>query len=275
MAGTEYRNRFFQKQAGVPAFASTEYSPKQNDYVLLIPVINEGSRIIDELKRAEEYSLYKYADIVLLDGGSPDGSTAPEILVPLHVNTLLEIKGEGRQGASFRMGFYWALERGYKGFITVDGNNKDSVEDTRKIIELLEEGYDFIQGSRFHKDGHDVRTPLFRKMSIRLIHAPVISFAAKYRFTDTTNAFRGYSRRYLTHEKVQPLRDVFTGYELLDYLSVRATQVGLTVTETGVTRTYPESREVPTKIRFGTDHFLLLRDLFRTLSGYYNPDGAE
>ena len=26
------------------------------------------------------------------------------------------------------MGFWWALERGYEGIITIDGNNKDSIE---------------------------------------------------------------------------------------------------------------------------------------------------
>ncbi len=267
----EYKSRCFPKSAGVPSFSSFEFSPRQRDYALLIPVINEGSRILNELRRAKEFSLSIYADIILLDGGSTDGSTQPEVLVPLHVNSLLVITDEGRQGAAFRMGFFWALERGYRGFITVDGNNKDSIEDTVKFIDRLSEGYDYIQGSRFLKDGRDIRTPLFRKLSIRLIHAPVISFAAGYHFTDTTNAFRGYSRRYLTHEKVQPLRDIFTGYELLDYLSVRASQIGLKVTETGVTRTYPPGGKVPTKIRFGKDHFLLLRDLVRTVAGYYNP----
>ncbi len=271
----EYKNRSFEKAAGVPAFSSLEFSPRQNDYALLIPVINEGDRIINELRRAEDFSLCKAADIILLDGGSTDGSTQPDVLVPLHVNSLLVITGEGRQGAAFRAGFFWALERGYQGLVTVDGNNKDSVEDTRVIIKKLKDGYDFVQGSRYHKDGKDVRTPLFRKLSIRLIHAPVISYAAGYHFTDTTNAFRGYSRRYLTHEKVQPLRDIFMGYELLDYLSVRASQIGLKVTETGVTRTYPPGSRVPTKIRFGKDHFLLLRDLFRTVTGYYNPAGKD
>ena len=268
----EYRSIHYDKQSGVPAFTAIEFSPKRNNYALLIPVINEGERIISELRRAEKHSLKDAADIVLLDGGSTDGSTDPAVVGPLHVNTLLRQEGEGRQGTSFRMGFFWALERGYKGIVTVDGNDKDSVEDTRKIIKKLEEGYDFVQGSRFRKDGRDVRTPLLRKLSIRLIHAPLISLAAGYRFTDTTNAFRGYSGRYLALEKVQPLRDIFTGYELLDYLSVRGARIGLKVTETGVTRTYPANHEVPTKIRLGIDHFLLLRDLFRTITGYYDPE---
>lgn len=44
------------------------------------------------------------------------------------------------------MGIYWALERGYRGVITIDGNNKDSIEDIPRFIQKLEEGYDFVQG---------------------------------------------------------------------------------------------------------------------------------
>ncbi|MDO4962154.1 MAG: glycosyltransferase family 2 protein, partial [Eubacteriales bacterium] len=42
----------FEKQPGIPKFECTEYSEKTKDYVVLIPIINEGERIIKELKRA-------------------------------------------------------------------------------------------------------------------------------------------------------------------------------------------------------------------------------
>ena len=116
------------------------------------------------------------------------------------------------------MGIWWALQRGYEGIITIDGNNKDSIEDVPKFIEKLEEGYDFIQGSRFVKGGKAVNTPFIRLVSVKLIHAPVISLAARQKFTDTTNAYRAYSVKYLKDERVQPLRDIFMTYELLAYL---------------------------------------------------------
>ena len=134
------------------------------------------------------------------------------------------------------------MQRGYDGIITIDGNNKDSIEDIPKFIEKLEEGYDFVQGSRFIKGGKSINTPLFRLLSIKLIHAPIISITAGKRFTDTTNAFRAYSKKYLTDTRLQPFRDIFMTYELLAYLSVRASQIGLKVCEIPVTREYPLSR---------------------------------
>jgi len=261
----------YEKRAGVPRFESTEYAIKIKDYVVLIPIINEGDRIHKELKRAKKNKVSMYADIVICDGGSTDGSTAEEILKSLDVNTLLVKQDIGKQGAQLRMGLWWALKRGYKGIITIDGNNKDSIEDVPKFIKKLEQGYDFVQGSRFVKGGHAINTPFVRLVSVTFIHAPVISLTAHYRFTDTTNAYRGYSRRYLMDERVKPFRDIFMTYELLAYLSVRASQLGMRVCEIPVTRAYPKRGKTPTKISFIKGNYELMKILIKNMIGAYNP----
>lgn len=261
----------FENIAGVPDFECNEWQEKTKEYCVLIPIINEGERIKKELQRAKRYQVSDFADIIICDGGSTDGCTDETLLRELNVNTLLVKKGPGKQGAQLRMGIWWAIERGYKGFITIDGNNKDSIEDVPAFIEKLQEGYDFVQGSRFIKGGHAVRTPLIRLLSVRLLHAPVISLTAKQWFTDTTNAYRAYSRKYLTHPQVQPLRDIFMTYELLAYLSVRASQLGMKACEIPVDRVYPKSGKTPTKISFFKGNSDLLKILFENLMGAYNP----
>lgn len=261
----------YEKQRGVPQFECMEYEPKSKDYVVLIPIINEADRIIKELKRACRYRVDDYADIVICDGGSTDGCTEEKRLKRLKVNTLLVKQDTGKQGAQLRMGIWWALQRGYKGIITVDGNNKDSIEDVPRFIEKLEEGYDLVQGSRFIKGGKAVNTPFIRTVSVRCIHAPVISLTARHKFTDTTNAFRAYSARYLQDDRVKPLRDIFMTYELLAYLSVRATQIGLKACEIPVTRAYPKTGKTPTKISFFKGNGELMKILIRNAKGMYNP----
>ena len=189
----------------------------------------------------------------------------------LDVNILLIKKDVGKQGAQLRMGIWWALERDYKGIITIDGNNKDSIEDVPRFIEKLELGYDLVQGSRFLKGGKAINTPFIRLISVKLIHAPIISLNAHQKFTDTTNAYRAYSARYLKDQRVQPLRDVFMTYELLAYLSVRATQIGMKECEIPVTRAYPASGKVPTKISFFKGNSELMKILIRNAWGKYNP----
>ncbi len=262
----------YEKKNGVPKFECIEYAEKTKDYVVLIPIINEGERIIKELKRAYKYQIADHADLVICDGGSTDGCTEEKRLRQLRVNTLLVKQDAGKQGAQLRMGIWWALQRGYKGIITIDGNNKDSIEDVPRFIKKLKEGYDLIQGSRFVKGGKAINTPFIRTLSVKFIHAPVISLTAHQRFTDTTNAYRAYSARYLKDERVQPLRDIFMTYELLAYLSVRATQIGMRACEIPVTRAYPKTGKTPTKISFFKGNSELMKILLKNARGAYNPE---
>lgn len=256
---------------GVPNFNATEFREKKTKYCLCIPIINEAERIHLQLERAQKSGIDQLVDIIICDGDSTDGSTAISKLESLGVNTLLVKKGFGKQGAQLRMGFWFAIERGYQGVITIDGNNKDSIESVPLFIEKLEQGYDFIQGSRYVKGGKAINTPLIRSFAVKFIHSPMISFTAKQKFTDTTNAFRAYSKKYFTHPEVQPFRDIFVTYELLAYLSVRASQLGLKVGEVPVERVYPKSGKTPTKISFFKGNTGLLKILFKNLKGDYNP----
>ena len=261
-----------EHREGVPAYTKAEFTEKKSRYCLLIPVINEGERILAELDRAAAAGVTRLCDVALCDGGSTDGSMDQAGLARRGVNTLLVKTGPGKQGAQLRMGIAWALERGYEGVLTIDGNNKDSIESVPLFLAKLKEGYDLIQGSRFIKGGRAVNTPPSRYAAVRLIHAPVISLAAGQWFTDTTNAYRAYSRAYLTHPAVQPLREVFVGYELLAYLSIRATRLGLKACEVPVTRAYPKTGATPTKIKGMRGNADLLKILFRALAGRYNPN---
>jgi dolichol-phosphate mannosyltransferase len=256
---------------GVPKFLSTEIEEKKTKYCLCIPIINEGERIYKQLQRAQQHGIDKLVDIIICDGDSTDGSTEHHQLKSLGVNTLLVKKDTGKQGAQLRMGFWFALERGYLGIITIDGNNKDSIESVPLFIEKLEQEFDFVQGSRYVQGGRAINTPKIRHFAVKFIHSPLISLTARHRFTDSTNAYRCYSKKYLTHPKVQPFRPIFTTYELLAFLSVRASQLGLKAAEVPVERKYPESGKVPTKISFFKGNFNLIKILVNNLFGKYNP----
>ncbi|MEZ5392932.1 MAG: hypothetical protein R2724_08660 [Bryobacterales bacterium] len=88
------------------------------------------------------------ADIIIADGDSSDGSTEEGFLRSCGVRTLLVTRERGL-GTALRMGFDYALAQGYEGVVTVDGNGKDGVGAIPEFLRLLDQGYDFIQGSRF------------------------------------------------------------------------------------------------------------------------------
>ncbi|MFO0887952.1 MAG: glycosyltransferase family 2 protein [Isosphaeraceae bacterium] len=253
----------------VPAYEAKSFRPKSSGYCVCVFVINENGKLLKQLQAMRAHA--GQLDVVIADGGSTDGSTAPEVLEPLDVNTLLVKTGPGKLGAQMRMAFAWALDRGYEGVITIDGNNKDGPEALPTFIARLAEGFDHIQGSRFLPGGVSENLPLSRFLGVKLLHAPLMSLAARFRYTDTTNGFRGYSRRFLTDPRVDAFRDVFVGYEYHYYLAIRAARLGFRVVEVPVSRRYPAHGPVPTKISPLRGNFNMLRCLFRACLGAYDP----
>ena len=61
------------------------------------------------------------------------------------------------------------------------------------------------------------------------------------------------------------------GYELLAYLSIRATQLGLKACEVPVTRAYPATGKTPTKITGFKGNSDLLKILLAAMAGKYDP----
>lgn len=60
-------------------------------------------------------------------------------------------------------------------------------------------------------------------------------------------------------------------YELLAYLSVRATQIGMKACEIPVARVYPKTGKTPTKISFFKGNSELMKILLKNACGAYNP----
>jgi dolichol-phosphate mannosyltransferase len=252
---------------GVPEHDRHVFSAKRHRYCVSVFCINEDGRLRDQLRAMQP--LADRIDIVVADGGSTDGST--EGLSELGVRALLVKRGPGRLSAQMRMAFAFALGEGYDGVVVIDGNGKDEVGAIPRFMELLDAGYDHVQGSRYVPGGRGINTPLARTLAVRLLHAPLITLAARKRYTDTTNGFRAYSRRLLTDPRVQPLRDELSGYELHYYLAIRAARLGFKVVETPVTRAYPASGAVPTKIKGVRGNLGVLRTLLGAVMGRYNP----
>lgn len=251
-----------------PDFEVKSLFPRGNKFCVCVFVINEGERIQKQLKQMSKLSTR--IDIVVADGGSTDGSLDDEILRNTQVRALLTKKGPGKLSAQMRMALAWALFEGYEGVVVVDGNGKDDISAIPNFIQLLEQGYDHIQGSRFISGGKAINTPLSREIGLHFIHAPLISLAARKRHTDTTNGFRAYSKKLLENEQVSPFRDIFKTYELHYHLAIESSRdKQFKVTETPVIRAYPKKGKVPTKISPFKGNLHILSVLFKAVTGKY------
>lgn len=253
----------------VPAYEVLFADEKRRLVCVVIPVINEGARIRNLLKRMAALDVAARADVIVVDGGSTDGSLEPGWLQEHGVRALLLKTAPGKLSAQLRCAYAFALDQGYEGIVTIDGNDKDDPQAIGRFIDALGQGYDFVQASRFIAGGEAKNTPLSRDLAIRLIHAPMLSLFSGFHWTDTTQGFRAYSRKMLLDPRVAPFRDIFTTYELLAYLSLRVPQLGFRCIELPASRIYPAG-EVPTKISAFKGNLDVLATLFRACAGRYN-----
>lgn len=250
----------------IPKYEQLFAFEKHHEYCVVIFVINEGDRLHKQLQRMKSLDLN--VDVIISDGGSTDGSVDVNELKNLSVNALLVKKDQGKLGSQMRIAFSWALERRYKGVVVIDGNNKDSVENINDFVEKLEQGYDHIQGSRFIPGGQAINTPYSRLLGLKLLHIPMMRMASGFKYTDTTNGFRGYSRKLLLANDIAIFRDVFTSYELHYYLAINAAKRGFKCLEIPVTRTYPKGK-VPTKISPIRGNVAVIKTLFKVCFGCF------
>jgi glycosyltransferase involved in cell wall biosynthesis len=253
----------------IPEFEVKNFNKKRNNYALVIPVLNEGKRIRKQLKAIS--SAGYLIDVIIADGGSNDGSLEASFIRETCVRAVLIKKSSGKLSAQLRMAYSWCLKQGYKGIITMDGNDKDGIEAITLMLDSLNQGFDYIQGSRYVCGGIAENTPLERTIGNRFIHAPILSLSSGFWFTDTTNGFRAYSSYFLLHPSVKPFRNIFTKYELLFYLTVRAGQLKMKITEVPVRRSYPKGLPVPTKINNFSGKLDLFKQTLNASLGLYKP----
>jgi len=266
---TEIRSQF-PVDWEVPEFRIDFWDGKTCDYCVIIPVINEGERIREFVQRLKENRIDSIADIIIVDGGSTDGSLDFAFLRSHGVKGLLTKIGPGKLSSQLRVGYSFGLICRFHGLVTIDGNNKDDPSAIPDFIRLLLKGYDFVQASRFIKGGLHRNTPPSRYIAIRLVHAPILSFFSGFRWTDTTQGFRAYSERCLSDHKVKPFRDIFSEYELLAYLSYRIPKIKYRCIEQPVSRIYPKGK-VPTKISPLRGNLRLVNTLLKACVGRFNP----
>lgn len=250
-----------------PTYRIEWQRPREQRWAICVFVINEGEKIRNQLRAMQPYA--KLVDLVIADGGSTDGSLDRSLMEQLNTKALLVKTGPGKLSAQMRMAFDYCIDEGYDGVIVIDGNGKDGLDAIPTFVESLEAGFDHVQGSRFISGGHHQNTPVSRYLAVRLIHAPMLSLASGFHYTDTTNGFRAYSRRLLIDPRVDVFRPCFDRYQLHYHLAIEAVKKGFKVREVPVSRVYPASGKTPTKIKGVRGLYSVLGQLVDVCIGKY------
>ena len=249
-------------------------SSQKNKYAWVVIERNEGDRLADQLRKMCQHN--QGLDIVVVDGNSSDGTQELLLSGTIGIATLLVSKAGVGFSTDLQIGLIYAAMEGYSGVITSDGNGKDSVEDVQKFIKLLDEGTDFIQGSRFLESGKHSNTPILRYLGIRFVSSPYTSLIARIKITDSTNGFRAYSKRLIENDRLKLDQRSFRGYSLVSFIPFFVGKHKMNFAEISVRRDYPASGATPTKIVSLSQWLQIFFDLFRaTFETYPNQQASD
>lgn len=220
---------------------------KKSEYLLVIPVLNEIKYFTKLLDRINILELSELIDILVVDGGSVDG-TYEAANFNKEIKFTLQNNGKNQLSGQLQDAYNFSLKLGYRGVITIDGNSKDDPIFVKDFMKCLEKGYDYIQGSRFLPQGESINLPLSRKYLIKFIHVPLMSRFSNFKYTDSTQGFRGYSRTLLKDPKVNIFNVKFKRYQLLLWISLVVPKLSFKTIEIPNIRTYPKD-DFPSKLK--------------------------
>ena len=215
--------------------------------IAIIPVW-ENKEIIDVLNKFE----LDFVSEVVVVADEP----TPEFLKEIEDNCgvikpkLTILKNSKRMGIgnAIRMGLEHGKANNYDIAVVMAGNGKDNPKEIPKFTKKIEEGYHYIQGSRFLKGGSFEGLPFVRKIIVRMwpIFWSIITWRKQ---TEVTNGFRCYRLSILDDPKINLYQEWLNGYALEYYIHYRAlTNKKCSCTEIPVTKIYQEKKNY-TKIR--------------------------
>jgi hypothetical protein len=252
----------------VPPADVREYAPRRSQYCIVTTAWDEGERSLHQYREMTPYTADH--DFIVVNRGSFLPSQGEAAHRQLNINAILDVATPG-QSPAYRAGLAWALRRGYEGIVIVDSNGKDGMDALPRFFASLADGYDLVQGSRFMAGGHHENTPLIRQFAIRAVIPGLLWAGCGTWYTDQSVGFKAFSRRFLLDPRVQPFREIFTGYSILPYLNYAAPRHGFRVVQIPTSRCYPEDGTIPTKLNSTRQMLVLLLDYVRASARRFDP----
>ena len=182
------------------------------------------------------FSLSEEFEVLVVDDGSPDGTSAivkgmqQEFEGSLHI---MERSGKQGLGTAYIHGFEWALERGYDYIFEMDADFSHDPNDLERLLSACtDQGGDMSIGSRYCKGGKVENWPFTRWM-MSYFASFYVRTVLWMNIKDTTAGFKCYSRKVLEAIDLNEIR--FVGYAFQIEMKYTAYKLGFKIVEVPIT----------------------------------------
>ncbi len=179
----------------------------------LIPCYNHGKYLSHLVPQVKKY----VKDILIVDDGSTDSSAA-------HIGKIKGIKkirckkNKGK-GAALKIGFNYALDKGFDAVITIDADGQHKAFDIPGFIKKSRL-YDIVIGSRMH----NVRNMPLRRILANSVSSFMVSAITGKKVSDSQSGFRLIKTHVFKDLKLEN-----DGYQLETELIVKAARKGYSI----------------------------------------------
>ena len=196
-------------------------------------------------------------EVVVVNDGSTDRT--PEVAAAAGA-TLLNHPARRGAGAAIRTAIRYGRDTGFGILVVLAGNDKDRPAEIPRLTRpIVEEGYDFVQGSRYLEGGVYGNMPFYRRLATGYIHPMLFSLAVGRRVTESTNGFRAIRLAMFDDPRIDIDQEWLDRYELEPYIYYKAIRLGYRVKEVPVTKVYPDKSLGYTKMKPITGWWSILR----------------
>ena len=160
---------------------------------LIIPAYNEELSLRALLREVREH--LPDLDVIVVSDGSVDQTASVAAREGAHV---LDLPCNLGVGGAVQAGFQYALARGYRHVVRIDGDGQHPPSEVRRLLDFARQSpADLVVGSRFSSAGTHTSN-LFRFMGIKML-AGFLSIICRQRITDPTSGFWVVKRSLLRY----------------------------------------------------------------------------
>ena len=232
---------------------------KGNKIIVVAAAYNEQGKIGQVVRKTKKLANFVDEIVVVNDCSSDETEQEAKSAGATVIN---HEKNRGA-GAAYRTGYMYGLKKNYDIIIEVAGDDQDDPLYFKKLIlPIIEEGYDYIHGSRYKSDVK-IRQPWFRYLTTKAF-SMVFSLAARKRVTDGTNGFRAFRSEILKHINLN--KKWLNRYELEPYFLLEVIRKKYKHKEVGVPKYWPKgksySKMVPIKSWWSISKPMIYRLLY-------------